>query len=90
MKPTIYDVAREAGVSIATVSKVINRTGKISEKTRERVTAVMEGMGYAPDLVATALSSKKTFMIGLLLPDISNPYFAELARHIEDRAHELN
>ena len=59
MKPTIYDVAREAGVSIATVSKVINRTGKISEKTRERITAIMEGMGYAPNLVATALSARK-------------------------------
>ncbi|MBO7748383.1 LacI family DNA-binding transcriptional regulator [Paenibacillus sp. MWE-103] len=89
MKPTIYDVAREAGVSIATVSKVINRTGKISEQTRARVTDIMEAMGYAPNLVATALSSKKTYMLGLLLPDISNPYFAELARNIEDRAHEL-
>ncbi|WP_219834532.1 LacI family DNA-binding transcriptional regulator [Paenibacillus sp. R14(2021)] len=89
MKPTIYDVARQAGVSIATVSKVINRTGKISEKTRERISEIMAEMGYAPNLVATALSSKKTYMIGLLLPDISNPYFAELARNIEDRAQEL-
>jgi DNA-binding LacI/PurR family transcriptional regulator len=89
MKPTIYDVAQLAGVSIATVSKVLNRNGKISEQTRERITKIMADMGYFPNLVASALSSKKTYMIGLLLPDISNPYFAELARHIEDRAHEL-
>jgi DNA-binding LacI/PurR family transcriptional regulator len=89
MKPTIYDVARQSGVSIATVSKVINRNGKISEPTRERIRRIMSDMGYVPNLVATALSSKKTFMIGLLLPDISNPYFAELARNIEDRSQEL-
>lgn len=89
MRPTIYDVAQQAGVSIATVSKVINRTGRISEKTRERITKIMDEMGYVPNLVASALSSKRTYMIGLLIPDISNPYFAEMARHIEDRAHEL-
>ncbi|TFE24248.1 LacI family DNA-binding transcriptional regulator [Cohnella luojiensis] len=86
---TIYDVAQKAGVSIATVSKVINRNGRISEKTRERIMQIMAEMGYVPNLVASALSSKRTYMIGLLLPDISNPYFAELARNIEDRAHEL-
>jgi DNA-binding LacI/PurR family transcriptional regulator len=89
MKPTIYDVAQQAGVSIATVSKVINRNGKISVLTRERVLKIMTDMGYVPNLVASALSSKKTYMIGLLLPDISNPYFAEMSRHIEDRAFEL-
>lgn len=88
MKPTIYDVARQAGVSIATVSKVINRSGKISEKTRERIGSIMAEMGFVPNLVASALSNKKTYMIGLLIPDISNPYFAELSRHIEDRAQE--
>ncbi|TJY39796.1 LacI family transcriptional regulator [Cohnella pontilimi] len=89
MKPTIYDVARRAGVSIATVSKVINRNGKISERTREKIVHIMAEMDYFPNLVASALSSKKTNMLGLLLPDISNPYFAEMSRHMEDRAFEL-
>lgn len=51
MKPTIYDVAREAGVSIATVSKVLNKNGRISDKTREKVHRIMEELNYQPSLV---------------------------------------
>jgi DNA-binding LacI/PurR family transcriptional regulator len=89
MKVTIYDVAREANVSIATVSKVINNTGRISEKTRKKVKEVMRKLDYQPNLMASALMGKQTKTIGLLIPDLANPFFSELARSIEDRGHEL-
>ncbi|BAB05938.1 LacI family DNA-binding transcriptional regulator [Halalkalibacterium halodurans] len=88
MKPTIYDVAKEAGVSIATVSKVINHTGNMRPATRLKVKQAMERLNYRPNLMATALTGKATKTIGLLVPDISNPFFSEMARTIEDRAHE--
>jgi DNA-binding LacI/PurR family transcriptional regulator len=84
MKPTIYDVAREAGVSIATVSKVLNNTGRIGEDTRKKVMKVMNELNYQPSVVASALTGKSTYTIGLLIPDLANPFFAEIARHIED------
>ncbi|SDN71917.1 transcriptional regulator, LacI family [Paenibacillus sp. yr247] len=88
MKPTIYDVAQAAGVSIATVSKVINETGRISDKTRKHVFSIMEQLNYQPSMVASALTGKSTYTIGLTLPDLANPFFAEIARSVEDRGHE--
>ncbi|MFD0681046.1 MULTISPECIES: LacI family DNA-binding transcriptional regulator [unclassified Paenibacillus] len=88
MKRTIYDVADAAGVSIATVSKVINGTGRISDKTRKHVVAVMDRLQYKPSMVASALTGKSTYTIGLTIPDLANPYFAEIARAVEDRGHE--
>lgn len=87
MKATIYDVAKEAGVSIATVSNAINGKGKISKKRREEIFRIMERLQYQPSMIASALTGKKTFTLGLLIPDISNPFFAEIARAIEDEAH---
>ncbi|MNW31660.1 HTH-type transcriptional regulator DegA [compost metagenome] len=87
-KPTIYDVAREAGVSIATVSKVLNHNGRISDKTRQKVTQIMEQLNYQPSMVASALTSQRTGTIGLMIPDIANPFFAEAARHFEDHAQQ--
>ncbi|QGH36946.1 LacI family DNA-binding transcriptional regulator [Gracilibacillus salitolerans] len=88
MKVTIYDVAEKAGVSIATVSKVINNTGNMRDTTRQKVMKVMEELNYFPSVMASALTGKKTQTLGLLVPDISNPFFSEMARTIEDRAHE--
>ncbi|MFY0760249.1 LacI family DNA-binding transcriptional regulator [Metabacillus dongyingensis] len=88
MKLTIYDVAEKAGVSIATVSKVLNNTGRISNKTRNRVMEIMQELEYQPSTVASALTGKKTFTIGVLVPDISNPFFAEVARALENSARE--
>jgi DNA-binding LacI/PurR family transcriptional regulator len=88
MKVTIYDVAKKAGVSIATVSKVINNTGNMRESTRQKVKETMKQMNYQPSVMASALMGKKTETLGLLVPDISNPFFSEMARTIEDRAHE--
>lgn len=89
MKPTIYDVARAAGVSIATVSKVINNTGRISDKTRNKVNKVMKELRYQPSMVASALTGKRMNTIGLLIKDLANPFFAEVARAVEDRGQEL-
>lgn len=88
MRATIYDVAKKAGVSISTVSKVVNNTGRISEKTREKVTGVMRKLEYQPSSVAAALTGKKTYTIGVLVPDISNPFFAEVSRALENSARE--
>lgn len=74
MKPTIYDVAREAGVSIATVSKVLNKSGRISVNTREKVGRVMAELNYQPSMVASALTNRRTGTIGLMIPDIANPF----------------
>ena len=84
---TIYDVAKEAGVSIATVSNAINGKGKVSKKTRDEIFKVMERLQYQPSVIASALMGKKTYTIGLLIPDVSNPFFSEIARFVEDLAH---
>lgn len=89
MRATIYDVAEKAGVSISTVSKVVNKTGNISLKTQKRVHNAMQQLNYQPNSLAAALTGKKTFTIGVLVPDISNPFFAEVARELENRAREM-
>ncbi|GHO42427.1 LacI family DNA-binding transcriptional regulator [Ktedonospora formicarum] len=85
-KVTIYDVAKKAGVSAATVSKILNGTGRISQETRQRVLAAIEALHYRPSMIATALKKHQTFSIGLLIPDITNPFYAGLARAVEDHA----
>ena len=89
MKPTIYDVAEKAGVSIATVSKVVNNSGRISEKTRNKVNEIMRELDYQPSSVAAALTGKQTYTIGVLVPDISNAFFAEVGRALENNAREM-
>lgn len=86
--PTIYDVASLAGVSLATVSRVINDHPNVRPSTREKVLAAMRDLGYQPSLVAAALTTKQTNTIGLLVPDISNPFFAEICRSVEDACAE--
>ncbi|MGO4537763.1 LacI family DNA-binding transcriptional regulator [Paenibacillus sp. 2TAB19] len=84
---TIYDVAKEAGVSIATISNAINGKGKVSKKKQEEIFKVMERLNYKPSIIASALMGKKTYTIGLLIPDVSNPFFSDIARSVEDLAH---
>lgn len=81
---TIRDVAKEAGVSVATVSRVLNENGYVHEDTRKRVATAMEELNYSPNEVARSLYKKKSKLIGLLLPDITNPFFPQLARGVED------
>jgi LacI family transcriptional regulator len=86
---TIRDVARTAGVSYATVSHVINNTRFVSPETRERVLAAMSQLDYRPNALARSLRKGKSQTVGLILPDSSNPFFAEIGRSIEDAAFEL-
>lgn len=88
MGSTIYDVAKEAGVSIATVSKVVNGNGRISEKTINHVNEVMRRLNYQPSTIASALTSKRTYTLGIIVPNIANPFFGEVTRIIEKYAHE--
>jgi LacI family transcriptional regulator len=81
---TMRDVARHAGVSIATVSHVINDTRPVSDELRERVLDSMENLGYQPNIIARALRSKHSNTIGLIVPDGRNPFFAEIAQGIEE------
>ncbi len=83
---TIYDVAREAGVSMATVSRVVNGNPNVKPATRKKVLDAIERLGYRPNAVARGLASKKTTTVGVIIPDISSIFFAELARGIEDIA----
>lgn len=83
---TIYDVAREAGVSMATVSRVVNGNPNVKPTTRKKVLEAIERLGYRPNAVARGLASKRTTTVGVIIPDISSIFFAELARGIEDIA----
>jgi LacI family transcriptional regulator len=82
-------VAARAGVSISTVSHVINNTRAVSDDVRKRVLGIIDEMRYVPSAVARSLKNDKTNTIGVLVPNSSNPYFAELIRWIEDAAFEL-
>ncbi|MCX7730900.1 MAG: LacI family transcriptional regulator [Candidatus Caldatribacterium sp.] len=84
---SIRDVARLAGVSVSTVSRVINRRGKASKATEERVWKAIEALQYRPNLLARSLRNQKTRLLGLLVPDIDSPFFARLAKHIEEAAY---
>ncbi|WP_064092666.1 catabolite control protein A [Rossellomorea aquimaris] len=86
MNVTIYDVAREANVSMATVSRVVNGNPNVKPATRKKVVEVIDRLGYRPNAVARGLASKKTTTVGVIIPDISNIFYAELARGIEDIA----
>jgi len=78
------DVADAAGVSIATVSHVLNNTKFVSKSTREKVLKSMKELDYSPDKVAQSLRKKETGIIGFIVPDISNFFFSKLAFHIEN------
>lgn len=83
---TIYDVAREAGVSMATVSRVVNGNPNVKPTTRKKVLEVIDRLDYRPNAVARGLASKKTTTVGVIIPDVTNLYFSSLARGIDDIA----
>ncbi|KEP25995.1 MULTISPECIES: catabolite control protein A [Bacillus] len=83
---TIYDVAREANVSMATVSRVVNGNPNVKPTTRKKVLEAIDRLGYRPNAVARGLASKKTTTVGVIIPDISSIFYSELARGIEDIA----
>ncbi|MEA4912112.1 MAG: LacI family DNA-binding transcriptional regulator [Oscillospiraceae bacterium] len=81
---TIKDIAREAGVSVATVSRVINGTGNVNETIKKRVQQVIEENGFKPNFSAKTLKSKKTFAVGLIVSDISDRYYSLMTKAIAD------
>jgi LacI family transcriptional regulator len=83
---TIADVAREAGVSQQTVSRALNNKGEISAGTRQHVLEIVGRLDYRPSTLARGLATRHTTTIGLVVPDIANPFFSELARGAEDAA----
>ncbi|MDM8519253.1 LacI family DNA-binding transcriptional regulator [Anaerolineales bacterium HSG6] len=88
MAITMKDVAEKAGVSIKTVSRVVNNQGEISAETRQRIEAIIAELGYRPNLVARSLITQRTLTIGLIVVDITNPFFAEVARGVQDVARQ--
>lgn len=84
---TIVDVARAAGVSVQTVSAVINDKSGISEATRARIRAIVRELDYQPNQLASSLRSQRTRTVGILVPSITNPYWPEMVRGAEDVAH---
>ncbi|WP_179396001.1 catabolite control protein A [Lacticaseibacillus absianus] len=83
---TIYDVAREANVSMATVSRVVNGNPNVKPATRKKVLEVIDKLDYRPNAVARGLASKKTTTVGVIIPDVTNMFFSSLARGIDDVA----
>ncbi len=82
----IYDVAREAGVSVFTVSAVINKNGQVSAPLQRRVEAAIGKLNYRPNLLARSLAKRQTHTIGIIVPDIANPFFPLVVRGAEDTA----
>ena len=80
---TIRDVARAADVSVATVSRTLNRIDKVAGMTRDRILKVVDELDYVPHSGARALSTRRTDTIGVLLPDLHGEYFSELIRDID-------
>ncbi len=84
--PSIYDVAREAKVSVFTVSAVINETGRVSATLSRRVEAAVRKLNYRPNLLARSLAKKQTHTFGMVVTDIANPFFPAIVRAAEDAA----
>jgi LacI family transcriptional regulator len=83
---TISDVAERAGVSVGTVSNVVNRPERVADGTRKRVRAAIEQLGWVPNGSAATLRAGRSTIVGLIVPDIRNPFFTEVARGAEDLA----
>lgn len=88
MAPTIKDIAEETGFSYATVSRALNNKYGVKPGTRNKIISVARSRGYTPNAIARGLVKKQTHSIGLIIPDISNPFFPEVASGVEDGARE--
>ena len=87
IRTTMADVARESGVSLMTVSRVINGKADVSEETRQRVLEVIDRLNYRPSGIARSLATRRTGTLGLVVPDISNPFFSDVARGVTTEAY---
>ncbi|MCK8827411.1 LacI family transcriptional regulator [Natroniella acetigena] len=88
MKVTIEDIAKVASVSVSTVSRVLNNKKYVSEDTRKKVLEVVKELDYRPDNIARSMITKRTNTIGLVIPDLTNPFYAETSKVIVDVARE--
>src|SRR5271163_4143930 len=86
---SIYDVARESGVSVFTVSAVVNNKSHVRKGLREKVQRAIRKLNYRPNLLARSLAKQKTHTIGMIVPDISNPFFPLVVRGAEDAAQKV-
>src|SRR5271169_5318455 len=82
MAVTMQDIARDVGVSVVTVSKVLRNKGEISLATRQRVLRRAKALNYQTNWIARSLVTRRTYTIGLLLPDFTHPFFAEVAKSV--------
>lgn len=89
---TIAEVAEEAGVSMMTVSRAMNNKEGLSEETRQRILRIAQEMGYRPSGLARGLATQRTETVGLVVPDIANPFFSQIAKGVENvaRVHSYN
>ena len=85
---TLKDVARESGLTVGTVSRVLNNRGYISDRAREKVDQAMKKLNYRPNEVARSLSKSSSNTIGLIVPHIRHPYFIEMISHLEYQAYK--
>lgn len=85
---TMHQIAREAGVSLGTVSHVINATAKVREPLRQRVLKAVKRLGYEPNELSRGLRLNRTSIIGMIIPDITNPFFPGVVRGVEDVAYK--
>ncbi len=90
MSVTIYDIAKEAGVSIATVSRVFNNSKSVSEKSRTKILTIAKRLGYHPQAMAQGLARKKSKLISVIVPVISNYFFMEVLEGIQDELSETD
>lgn len=81
---TIYEVSRLAGVSLATVSRVMNNSGRVRPETREKVEAAMRELGYRPNSIAQSLASNRSNAVGVLVPELHGPFFSVMLSSIEE------
>src|SRR3954466_11133856 len=85
--PNIYDVAKRARVSVATVSAVLNDSAFVSAGLKSRVELAVTALGYHPNLLARSMAKQRTQTLGMIVPDIANPFFPEVVRGAEDAAY---
>lgn len=85
---TLKDVAKEAGLTVTTVSRVLNNRGYISDNARQKVAKAMEKLNYRPNELARSLQNKSTNMIGVIVPHIRHPYFSEMISNLEHEAYK--
>jgi len=87
--PTMKEVAREAGVSVGTVSNVLNNVSTVSEENRKKVLEAVEKLKYSPNFIARSLKTGHSKSLGLVIPDITNPFYPEVARGVEDKSNQM-